>query len=488
MSYRQVKKDRVNPSKVNVYRRSEIRTDEPGMPILNTSGPQIFDLNGFIRLEVCSKYSYQIINNHPTSTFTVQVKTGEGQEVRQITLSAGEIKRLNGLPHRQAWLLTTYPKENFEDDQIDLKEQLNLVTDSDLRAQTVTDILDKYFTEKKPQITFVSTFDNGTDEITAYEPKSNQWKNSLDNFLSDQQELNLNRLQQNEIISLTEQLLTARALRSVSKKIEEHPNSEDQQKLIYPIIKKSKNFRRVSPRVSLSYSQSLPFLKEGINTYWHQQKNHQVDLSFRLPLEWQFMKRNSAFFSNLHIRASFESLLLDFNRNFEAFAINPESVFEEPELVEPSEQFALQTTQLSTGLVWKFYFPLPIIELEGGTFIRNKTRLLWGEDQGKFPASVFSPKNEIIADITHLSNFRPYFGARVGIPFYFSGYQYDCDSRLRNIHLFAGFRMFPVDFSKNENYSVFIRDPAGIDFIPIPLEDGNNKYLMHFMIGGAAEF
>ena len=48
--------------------------------------------------------------------------------------------------------------------------------------------------------------------------------------------------------------------------------------------------------------------------------------------------------------------------------------------------------------------------------------------------------------------------------------------------------MFPVDFSKNENYSVFIRDPAGIDFIPIPLEDGNNKYLMHFMIGGAAEF
>ena len=101
---------------------------------------------------------------------------------------------------------------------------------------------------------------------------------------------------------------------------------------------------------------------------------------------------------------------------------------------------------------------------------------------------MFSPENEIIPDVVDLSSFRPYFGAKVGLPLYFSGYKFSCNSNLRNIHLFAGLRVFPVNFSMNENYDVFIRDAADIDFIPVPLQDGQSEFLFHLMLGGAFEF
>lgn len=118
------------------------------------------------------------------------------------------------------------------------------------------------------------------------------------------------------------------------------------------------------------------------------------------------------------------------------------------------------------------------------------TKLVYygGEDQGQFPRTLFSPENEIISNVADLSSFRPYFGAKVAIPFYFSGYKFDCESSLRNIHLFAGIRMYPIDFTENGNYNLAIRDAADIDFIPIPLQEGKSKFLMHLMIGGGIEF
>lgn len=483
------------PSKanVNIYRRQEpnrTKADDPSEPKLSTTSEQIFDLNGFIEVDACSKYSYQIKNKHPFATMTVYLQDKPENEPDEIFLAAGETKFMRGLPHKHAWVMATYQRDDFQEDQINLKEQLNLIATDEDKPRIVTTLLDQFFAEVKPQIFFAPKFNSQTDEVTDYVPENDLWQRQLRDYLGKQTITKLTKGEANKIARETERLLAIRALRTISEKIEKNLDSEDQQKLIYPIIKASKNFRNTTPFLAFEYSQSA-FLKEGISQYWNQQQAHRASLSFRLPFEWQFSKRKTGSFSTLNIKASYESLRVDFNQDeFQAYAIDPLNTFLEPrqEQVLPEDQFALQATQLSAGLAWKFYFPLPIVELEAGAFYSHKTRLLWGQDQGQFPRSLFSPENEIITDVVDLSSFRPYFGAKIGIPFYLSGYKFDCDSNLRNIHLFAGIRMYPVDFSMNENYDVFLRDAADIDFIKIPLEEGQSKFLLHLMLGGSVEF
>lgn len=487
------KKPASRPSKanVNIYRRPEknkTKIENPSEPKLSPSMGQFYDLNGFIEVDACSKYSYQLKNNHPFATLTVYLQNKPENDPEEVLLTPGETKFFSGLPHKNAWIIATYLKGDFQEDQIIVKEDLNMIATDDTQPRIVTTLLDQFFTEVKPQILFAPKYDDKTDEVTDYVPENNFWQEQLKAYLAQQTTTELTKGEQNKIARETEKLLAVRALRTISESIENNLESEDQQKLIYPIIKASPNFRNATPFLAFEYSQSA-FLDEGISTFWNTQQAHRASLSFRLPFEWQLNKRKSGAFSTLNIKASFESLRLNFNQaDFQAYAIDPGNNFPDPEPVLEGDQFAIQATQLSAGLAWKFYFPLPIIEVEGGAFFSHKTRLLWGQDQGQFPRSLFSPENEIITDVADLSSFRPYFGAKIGIPFYLSGYKFDCDSNLRNAHIFAGFRMYPVDFSKNDNYQVFIRDAADIDFIPIPLEDGQSKFLMHLMIGGAVEF
>lgn len=485
------KKPESRPSKanVNIYRRPEknkTKVTDPSEPKLSPSSEQIYNLNGFIEVDACSKYSYQLRNKHPFATMTVYMQDKPENDPEELVLTPGETKFLSGLPHKHAWIVATYQRGDFQEDQIIAKEDLNMIVSDDANPRIVTDLLDQFFTQVKPQIMFAPKFNDKTDEVTDYVPENKVWQEQLRAFLA-QQNTNLTKGEQNKIARETEKLLAIKAIRGISEKIEQFIDSEDQQKLIYPIIKASKNFRNVTPFIALEYSQSA-FLNEGISDFWNRQQAHRASVSFRLPFEWQVNKRKSGAFSTLNIKASFESIRLDFNQaDFRAYAIDPGNNFPDPEPVLEGDQFAIQATQLSAGLSWKFYFPLPIVEIEGGAFFSHSTRLLWGQDQGQFPRSLFSPENEIITDVADLSSFRPYFGAKIGIPFYLSGYKFDCDSNLRNAHIFAGFRMYPIDFSMNENYNVFIRDAADIDFIPIPL-DGQSKFLMHLMIGGAVEF
>ena len=111
-------------------------------------------------------------------------------------------------------------------------------------------------------------------------------------FLTNQQLTKLTKGEQNKITRETEKLLSIRALRTISEKIELDVDGDNQQKLIYPIIKLSKNFRNITPLVGLTYSQSA-FLNEGINEFWNQQKAHRASISFRLPFEWQLSKRRN---------------------------------------------------------------------------------------------------------------------------------------------------------------------------------------------------
>lgn len=479
--------------RTNIYKpnkrnpKPENKKDDPSEPKLSTTSEQIFDLNGFIEVAACSKYSYQLLNNHPTATLTVYIQRKPELDAEEVLLGPGEGKFFRGLPHKHAWIIATYLKEDFQGDQILLKEELNLLAGEDNSPRVITDLLDQYFQQIKPHIVFAPVLDNN-DEVIGLESENDQWKNSLKEYLSAQTVASINKSNQTKIVELTEALLSAKALRSVSEKVEKTLDSEDDQKLIYPIIKSSKNFRNVTPLLSVEFSQSLSVIGSGINNFWDKPSNSRASISFRLPFEWQLSRRKSGSYSTVHVKASYESLTLDFNRDFQAFAIDPESAFEEPEAVIPDEQFAIQTTQLGAGLAWKLYFPLPIVEIEGGAFFSHKTRLLWGQDRGQFPRSVFSPENEIIPDVVNLSSFRPYFGAKIAVPFYFSGYKFDCDSKLSNVQIFAGFRMYPVNFVENTNYKVFIKDAALIDFIPIPLQEGQSKFLMHLTIGGAVEF
>ena len=480
-----------NKANVNIYRRPEpVRTkkEDPSEPKLSTTAEQIFDLNGFLTVDACSKYSYQVTNNHPFATLTMVMQDKPENESDEYILGPGETKFFRGLPDRNAWIKALYEKGDFQEDQITVKEELNLIASDENKPRVVTTLLDQFFQQVKPNIVFAPKFDSDTDEVTDYVPENNFWQEQLRAFLAQQTYTKLTKGEQNKIARETVKLLKVRALRTISESIEKDLNDESQQKLIYPIIKASKNFRNITPFLAFEYSQSA-FLNEGISEYWNQQTANRASISFRLPFEWQLSKRKTGSYSTLNIKASFESLTLDFNQDaFQAYAIDPLGTFLEPEQILPEDQFSIQATQLSAGLAWKFYFPLPIVEIEGGAFYSHKTRLLWGQDQGQFPRKLFSPENEIISDVVDLSSFRPYFGAKIGIPFYLSGYKFDCDSNLRNIHVFAGFRMYPVNFSKNDNYDVFIRDAADIDFIPIPLEDGKSKFLMHLMIGGAIEF
>ncbi len=481
------------PSKanVNIYRRPDpkrTKTEDPGEPKLSTTSEQIFDLNGFLTVDACSKYSYQVSNSHPFATLTMVMQDKPENESDEYILGPGETKFFRGLPDKNAWIKALYEKGDFQEDQINVKEELNLIASDVDKPRVVTTLLDQFFTQVKPNIIFAPKFDSDTDEVTDFEPENNFWQEQLRAFLAQQTYTKLTKGQQNKIARETVRLLKVRALRTISERIEKDLDDESQQKLIYPIIKASKNFRNITPFLAFEYSQSA-FLNKGINEFWHQQKANRASISFRLPFEWQLNKRNTGAYSTLNIKASFESLTLDFNQDaYQAYAIDPLGTFLEPEQVLPEDQFSIQTTQLSAGLAWKFYLPIPIVEIEGGAFYSHKTRLLWGQDQGQFPRKLFSPENEIISDVVDLSSFRPYFGAKIGIPLYLSGYKFDCDSNLRNLHVFAGFRMYPVDFSKNNNYDVLIRDAADIDFIPIPLEDGKSNFLMHLMIGGAIEF
>ncbi|GEM_PF-4628848 len=481
------------PSKanVNIYRRPDpkrTKVEDPSEPKLSSTSEQLFNLNGFIEVDACSKYSYQLKNIHPYATLTVFMQNKPEQELDEVILGAGETKFFSGLPHKLAWIKATYLKDDFQGDQIDIKENLNLIASDENTPRIVTTLLDQFFAQIKPNIIFVPKFDDRTDEVMDFVPENKVWQAQLNDFLNKQTTAKLTKGEANKIARETEQLLVIRALRTISKKIEQNLESENEQKLIYPIIKASDNFRSVTPLLAFEYSQSA-FLKEGVSEFWNQQQAHRASLSFRLPLEWQINKRKTGSFSTLNVKASFESIRLDFNQSqFHAYAIDPLSAFQEYEQVLPEEQFSIQATQLSAGLSWKFYFPLPIVEIEGGAFFSHQTRLLWGEDQGQFPRTLFSPENELISDVVDLSSFRPYFGAKIAIPFYFSGYKFDCESSLRNIHLFAGIRMYPVDFTENTNYNIAIRDAADIDFIPIPLQAGKSKFLMHLMIGGGVEF
>lgn len=481
------------PSKanVNIYRRTDpkrTKAEDPSEPQLSNTDSPLFNLNGFIEIDACSKYSYQLKNIHPYATLTVFMQNKPEQALEEVILSAGETKFFSGLPHKLAWIKATYLKDDFQGDQIDIKENLNLIASDEDKPRIVTTLLDQFFAEVKPSIIFVPKFDEKTDEVVDYMPENNQWQTQLKTYLNQQTTTKLTKGEANKIARETEQLLVVKALRTISEKVERNLESEEEQKLIYPIVKASDNFRSITPLLAFEYSQSA-FLKEGVSEYWNEQQAHRASLSFRLPFEWQLNKRKIGSFSTLNVKASFESIRLDFNQNqFNAYAIDPLSAFQEYEQVLPEEQFSIQATQLSAGLSWKFYFPLPIVEIEGGAFFSHQTRLLWGEDQGQFPRTLFSPENEIISNVADLSSFRPYFGAKVAIPFYFSGYKFDCESSLRNIHLFAGIRMYPVDFTENDNYNLAIRDAADIDFIPIPLQEGKSKFLMHLMIGGGVEF
>lgn len=484
------------PSKanVNIYRRPDpkrTKKEDPSEPKLSSVVEQLYNLNGFIEVDACSKYSYQLKNTHPYATLTVFIQKKPEQALEEVILGTGETKFFSGLPHQLAWIKATYLKDDFQGDQIDIKENLNLITTDENQPRVVTTLLDQFFAEIKPNIVFVPKFDEKTDEVIDYMPENTIWQVQLKDFLGKQTLTKLTKGEANKIARETEQLLVVKALRTISEKVEknlESEENEEDQKLIYPIIKASDNFRSITPLLALEYSQSA-FLKEGVSNLWNQQQAHRVSLSFRLPLEWQINKNKTGSFSTLNVKASFESIRLDFNQNqFQAYAIDPKSAFQEFEQVLPEEQFSIQATQLSAGLSWKFYFPLPIVEIEGGAFFSHQTRLLWGEDQGQFPRTLFSPENEIIPSVVDLSSFRPYFGAKIAVPFYFSGYKFDCESSLRNIHLFAGIRMYPVDFTENNHYNVAIRDAADIDFIPIPLQEGKSKFLMHLMIGGGVEF
>ena len=487
------KKPASRPSKanVNIYRRPDpkrTKVEDPSEPKLSSTSEQLFNLNGFIEVDACSKYSYQLKNIHPYATLTVFMQDKPADELDEIILGAGETKFFSGLPHKLSWLKATYLKDDFQGDQIDIKENLNLITTDENKPRIVTTLLDQFFAQVKPNIVFVPKYDDKTDEVMDYEPENNVWQTQLKDFLNNQTTTKLTKGEANKIARETEQLLIVKALRTISEKVEQNLESENEQKLIYPIIKASDNFRSVTPLLAFEYSQST-FLKEGVSEFWNEQQAHRASISFRLPFEWQLNKRKTGSFSTLNVKASFESIRLDFNQDqFQAYAIDPQSAFQEFEQVLPEEQFSIQATQLSAGLSWKFYFPLPIVEIEGGAFFSHQTRLLWGEDQGQFPRTLFSPENEIISDVADLSSFRPYFGAKIAIPFYFSGYKFDCESSLRNIHLFAGIRMYPVDFTENNNYNLAIRDAADIDFIPIPLQEGKSKFLMHLMIGGGLEF
>ena len=483
------------PSKanVNIYRRPDpkrTKVEDPSEPKLNSTGAQLYNLNGFIEVDACSKYSYQLKNIHPYATLTVFMQNKPEAELDEFILGAGETKFISGLPDKLAWIKATYLRDDFQGDQIDIKENLNLIATDENQPRIVTTLLDQFFAQVKPQIIFVPKYDDKTDEVMDYIPENNVWQAQLRDFLEKQTISKLTKGEANKIARETEQLLVVKALRTISEKVEKNLESdnEDDQKLIYPIIKSSDNFRSITPLLAFEYSQSA-FLNEGISEFWNQQQAHRASISFRLPFEWQINKRKTGSFSTLNVKASFESIRLDFNQDqFQAFAIDPQGAFQEFEQVLPEEQFSIQATQLSAGLSWKFYFPLPIIEIEGGAFFSHQTRLLWGEDQGQFPRTLFSPENEIISDVVELSSFRPYFGAKIAIPLYFSGYKFDCESSLRNIHLFAGIRMYPIDFTENNNYNVAIRDAADIDFIPIPLQEGQSKFLMHLMIGGGIEF
>lgn len=476
---------------INIYRRPDPNrspTEDPSQPKLSPTAQQIYDLNGLVEIDACSKYSYQIKNKHSFITLTVLLQDNPEKDYQEVVLEPGEVKFFSGVPNKQAWIKTIYQKDFFQEDQILAKEDLNLIATDDNQPRIVTTLLDAFFAEVKPKVIFTPKFDDTTDEVIDYVPENRVWQEQLKSFLAQQQISILTKGQQNKIAKETEKLLTIRALRTISKKIEGNIDSEDQELLVYPIVKASKNFRNITPFISLAYSQSI-LLNKGINDYWNQTKSHRASISFRLPFEWQLSKRKNNALSTLNVKASYESLTLDFNQAaFQAYATDPLGAFQEPEIVLPEDQFAIQTTQLSAGLAWKLYLPLPIIELEGGAFFSHKTRLLWGQDQGQFPRKIFKPENEIISDVVSLSSFRPYFGAKIAIPFYFSGYKFDCDSNLRNIHAFAGFRMYPVDFSKTDNYDLFVRDPADIDFIPIPLEDGQSKFITHLMVGIGIEF
>ncbi len=482
------------PSKanVNIYRRPDpkrTKVEDPSEPKLSSTSEQLFNLNGFIEVDACSKYSYQLKNIHPYATLTVFMQAKpEDDELEEIILGAGETKFFSGLPHKLSWLKATYLRDDFQGDQIDIKENLNLIATDEDKPRIVTTLLDQFFAQVKPNIVFIPKYDDKTDEVMDYVPENNVWQAQLKDFLNQQTTTSLTKGEANKIARETEQLLIVKALRTISEKVEQNLDSENEQKLIYPIVKASDNFRSITPLLAFEYSQSA-FLKEGVSEFWNEQQAHRASLSFRLPFEWQLNKRKTGSFSTLNVKASFESIRLDFNQDqFQAYAIDPQSAFQEFEQVLPEEQFAIQATQLSAGLSWKFYFPLPIVEIEGGAFFSHQTRLLWGEDQGQFPRTLFSPENEIIPDVADLSSFRPYFGAKIAIPFYFSGYKFDCESSLRNIHLFAGIRMYPVDFTENNRYNLAIRDAADIDFIPIPLQEGKSKFLMHLMIGGGIEF
>ena len=477
--------------KVNIYRRPEPKrstADDPSEPKLNSLAENLFELNGFIEVDACSKYSYQMTNKHPISSFAVTMQTKPENDPEEIVFLPGETKYFNGLPHRNAWIKASYPIDNFQEDLINQKENINFIIEDDENPRIISTLLDTFFAKERPNIIFSPKFHPKTDEITDFLPEDNTWKKQLSAFLENQQEITLSKTQRSKIVKETQQLLTIKALRKISEKVENTVDEEDGQMLIYPIIKASKNFKNITPFLAFEYSQSV-FLNEGINAYWNKQKAHRASFSFRLPFEWQMSKKKSGTVSTLHLKASFESLTLDFNQDtYQGYAIDPISTSGEPEPVLEGEQFSIQATQLSAGLAWKLYLPLPIIELEGGAFFNNQTRLLWGEDQGQFPRNLFSPENEIITNVVDLSGVRPYFGAKIAVPYYFSGYKFDCDSNLRNVHLFAAMRMYPVDFSQNDNYNLFIEDAEGTGFTKIPLEEGNSKFLLHLMLGAGVEF
>ncbi len=479
-----------NGPRKNIYKPSARNKPpsepQPGDPILNASNDEQYSLNGLIEVAACSKYSYQLTNKHPFATLSVFLQKSPGEEVQELILPSGQVKLFKGLPHKDSWIVVAYLQDDFQGDQIDLKEQVNQLAGEEASAHAITNLIEQFYTQFKPTINFAPKVSSKTGEVVDYVQENDSWQDQLKVFLSES-DLKISKANQTKVIKKNEQILNSKALRNISTYVEKDLYNPANQKLIYPIIKSSKNFRNITPLLSLEYAQSIT-KTGGLNEYWKDQSANRISLSARLPFEWQLSTRKSGSFSTIHVKASYELLSFDWNRVHPVLALDPENPLNEPEAVLPEEQFSFQTTQLSAGLAWKLYFPLPIVELEGGAFFSHKTRLLWGEDSGQFPRKIFSPENEIISKLADLNAFRPYIGAKLAIPYYFSGYKFDCDSRLRNVQLFGSFRMYPVNFTSNDKYQIFIRDNNSSDLLKAPLLEGNSKWLMQIMVGAAVEF
>jgi hypothetical protein len=402
-------------------------------------------------------------------------------------LKAGDSKFFDKVPAKQAWYRVTYEEEDFKEDEMNLRDNSFSEEQESIHPQKVSSFLQTFFKTVKPSIIISPKYGLESDEVIDFEFEDDFWKRQLKAYIAQSTDADIQSISSAALLDFGEQSLKAKTLRQISKSVEMELEEEDSQKPLLPLIKKSPNYRNISPSFSLSYSQSLPVLGKEVNQYWEHPKKYRISASIRL-IEWPFLKKKTGSVSSLNFKTSYESLVMDFNRTYEAHATDPQAAFEDPEKITETAQFAIQSTQLSAGLAWRFYFPLPILEIEGGTYFSQRSHLLWGEEATSITGNIFSSANKRVADVATLSKFRPYFGAKIAIPYYFSGYKFDCDSRLSNVQVFASLHVFSLDYNPNPAYKVFVKEGSTNNFNPVSLKSNSSKLSLHFMIGAAVEF